>query len=235
MKKLIVLGTFFLFSTLIFAQPKLEIVGGDTYNWGTVKPTDDPLKTKVKIKNTGTELLKISEVKPGCGCTTAPLDKSELQPGEEATLDITLRIGGAGNEVTKSIRISSNDPKDPNKYLFLKATVFHPISLSPTQYFTFNEMTVGKESTAKLTMKNNTDHEVKLSNVEFTPADLSLNLPKEKILKPGETFELIAKVIPQKKGYFNCSVKIKTTDLDMKELVVPGYGNVKESPIFNNN
>lgn len=235
MKKLIVLGIFFLFSTLIFAQPKLEIVGGDTYNWGTVKPTDNPLKAKVKIKNTGTEPLKISEVKPGCGCTTAPLDKSELQPGEEATLDITLRIGGAGNEVTKSIRISSNDPKDPNKYLFLKATVYHPISLSPTQYLTFNEMTVGKESTAKLTMKNNTNHEVKLSNVEFTPADLSLNLPKERILKPGETFELIAKVIPQKKGYFNCSVKIKTTDPDIKELVIPGYGNVKESPIFNNN
>lgn len=235
MKKLIFLVTFFLFSILIFAQPKLEIVGGDTYNWGTVKPTDDPLKAKVKIRNAGSKLLKITEVKPGCGCTTAPLDKSELNPGEEATLDITLRIGGAGNQVTKSIRISSNDPTEPNKYLFLKATVFHPISLSPTQYFTFNEMTVGKESTAKLTLKNNTDHEVKLSNVEFTPADLSLNLPKEKILKPGETFDLIAKVIPQKKGYFNCTVKIKTTDPDMKELVIPGYGNVKESPIFNNN
>lgn len=235
MKKLIILGIFFLFSNLIFAQPKLEIVGGDTYNWGTVKPTDDPLKAKVKIRNAGTELLKITEVKPGCGCTTAPLDKSELNPGEEATLDIALRIGGAANEITKSIRISSNDPKNPNKYLFLKARVYHPISLSPTQYFTFNEMTVGKESTAKLTMKNNTDHKVKLSNVEFTPADLSLNLPKEKILLPGETFELIAKVIPQKKGYFNCSVKIKTTDPDMKELVIPGYGNVKESLIFNNN
>ncbi|MGQ9819389.1 MAG: DUF1573 domain-containing protein [Candidatus Kapaibacteriales bacterium] len=235
MRKLIVFVTFFLLPILTFSQPKLEIIGGDTYNWGTVKSTDDPLKAKVKLRNAGTELLKISAVKPGCGCTTAPLDKSELNPGEEATLDITLHIGGAGNEVTKSIRISSNDPNEPNKYLYLKATVFHPISLSPTQYFTFNEMTVGKESMSKLTLKNNTNREVKLSNVEFSPADLSLNLPKEKILKPGETFELIAKVTPQKKGYFNCSVKIQTTDPDMKEIVIPGYGNVKESPIFNNN
>lgn len=235
MKNLSFLIALLVIPVLTFSQPKLEIVGGDTYSWGTVKPTDDPLKAKVKIRNAGTDLLKINEVKPGCGCTTAPLDKNELKPGEEATLDITLRIGGAGQEITKSIRISSNDPKDPNKYLFLKANVFYPISIKPTRYFTFNEMTVGKEASAKLILKNNTQAEIKLSNVEFSPAELSINLPKEKILKPGEEFELIAKVIPQKKGYFNCSVKVKTNDPDMKELVIPGYGNVKESPIFNNN
>lgn len=232
---------FFWFALILFcpfillSQPKLEIVGGDTYNWGTVKPTDDPLKAKIKIKNAGTETLKINEVKPGCGCTTAPLDKNELKPGEEATLDVTLRIAGYGSEITKSIRIASNDPQNPNKYLFLKANVFFPISVKPTMYFTFNEMTVGKESSAKLILKNNTNHEIKLYDVVFSPDNLTLNVPKEKILKPNEEFELVAKVTPQKKGYFNCSVKFKTTDNDMKELVIPGYGNVKESPIFNNN
>ena len=34
-----------------YAQPKLTIIGGDTHDWGKVKPKDDPLKATIKIKN----------------------------------------------------------------------------------------------------------------------------------------------------------------------------------------
>ncbi len=234
-KKLFLTMALFAIPLLLSAQPKIEIIGGDTYNWGTVRPTDDPLHAKIKIKNAGDQLLKITEVKPGCGCTTAPLDKNELKPGEEATLDVTLRLGGMAHDVMKSIRITSNDAQNPNKYLYLKAHVFYPISILPTSYFTFNEMTVGKESSAKVAVKNNTDKEITLSDVEITPSNLTVNIPKKKVLKPNEEFEITAKVIPDKKGYFNCSIKMKTSNPDMKEIVIPGYGNVKESPIFNNN
>jgi len=61
-----------------------------------------------------------------------------------------------------------------------------------------------------------------------------VNLPKKLTLKAGESFEVVAKVVPDKKGYFNCTVKMKTTNPDQKEIVIPGYGNVKESPLFNN-
>ncbi|MCX7908618.1 MAG: DUF1573 domain-containing protein [Ignavibacteria bacterium] len=222
------------FPFLLFAQPKIEIVGGDSYDWGTVKPTQDPLKAKIKIKNVGNELLKITEVKPGCGCTTAPLDKNELKPGEEATLDVTLRITGTSGNVVKSIRIASNDPNNPNKYLYLKANVFYPISITPTSYFTFNEMTVGQEAQAKVTLKNNTNENITLSEVQVVPENLNVNLPKKLVLKAGESYDIVAKVVPDKKGYFNCSVKIKTNNPDQKEIIIPGYGNVKESPLFNN-
>ncbi len=234
MKRILLVLLAFVFSGFVFAQPKLEVVGGDTYDWGTVRPHQDPLKAKIKIKNAGTELLKINEVKPGCGCTTAPLDKNELQPGEEATLDVTLRIGGMSSDIVKSIRISSNDPQNPNKYIYLKAKVFYPISLSPTSYLAFNEMTVGKESSSSIIIKNNTDKEITLSDIEVSPENLNVNLPKKLVLKPKSEFEVVAKVIPDKKGYFNCFIKMKTSDPDMKELNIPGYGHVKESPVFNN-
>ncbi len=219
---------------LLIAQPKIEIVGGDSYDWGTVKPTQDPLTAKIKIKNAGTESLKITEVKPGCGCTTAPLDKNELKPGEEATLDVSLRIAGMQGNVVKSIRIASNDPNNSNKYLYLKANVFYPISISPTSYFAFNEMTVGQEATSKVTIKNNTNENITLSEVQVVPENLNVNLPKKLVLKAGESFDVVAKVVPDKKGYFNCTVKMKTNNSDQKEIIIPGYGNVKESPIFNN-
>lgn len=234
MKRYFVLALMLFVPVLLFAQPKIEIVGGDSYDWGTVKPTQDPLKAKVKIKNVGNEVLKITEVKPGCGCTTAPLDKNELKPGEEATLDVTLRIAGYSGNVVKSIRIASNDPNNPNKYLYLKANVFHPISVTPTSYFAFNEMTVGQEATAKVTLKNNTNESIIISDVQVAPENLNVNLPKKLTLKAGESFEIVAKVVPDKKGYFNCTVKMKTSNPDQKEIVIPGYGNVKESQLFNN-
>lgn len=234
MKRYFVLALMLFVPVLLFAQPKIEIVGGDSYDWGTVKPTQDPLKAKVKIKNVGNEVLKITEVKPGCGCTTAPLDKNELKPGEEATLDVTLRIAGYSGNVVKSIRIASNDPNNPNKYLYLKANVFHPISVTPTSYFAFNEMTVGQEATAKVTLKNNTNESITISDVQVAPDNLNVNLPKKLTLKAGESYEIVAKVVPDKKGYFNCTIKMKTSNPDQKEIVIPGYGNVKESQLFNN-
>ncbi|MFN3306567.1 MAG: DUF1573 domain-containing protein [Candidatus Kapaibacteriota bacterium] len=234
MKRYLLVALLVLFPIFVSAQPKLEIVGGDSYDWGTVKPTQDPLKAKIKIKNAGTELLKITEVKPGCGCTTAPLDKNELKPGEEASLDVTLRIAGYSGNVVKSIRIASNDPTNPNKYLYLKANVFHPISITPTSYLAFNEMTVGQEATAKVTLKNNTTQDITITDVEVVPENLNVNLPKKLVLKANESYDIIAKFIPDKKGYFNCSIKMRTSNSDQKEIVIPGYGNVKESPLFNN-
>ncbi|MFN3781447.1 MAG: DUF1573 domain-containing protein [Candidatus Kapaibacteriota bacterium] len=234
MKRFHLVALLVLIPIFVSAQPKLEIVGGDSYDWGTVKPTQDPLKAKIKIKNAGTELLKITEVKPGCGCTTAPLDKNELKPGEEASLDVTLRIAGYSGNVVKSIRIASNDPTNPNKYLYLKANVFHPISITPTSYLAFNEMTVGQEATAKVTLKNNTTQDITITDVEVVPENLNVNLPKKLVLKANESYDIIAKFIPDKKGYFNCSIKMRTSNSDQKEIIIPGYGNVKESPLFNN-
>ena len=229
---LVVLFALFLYNCN--TQPKLEIIGGDTHDWGKVTPKDDPLKATIEIKNAGTDSLIISEVKPSCGCTTAPIENSRLAPGQKTHIDITLKIGSAAHDLSKTVRISSNDPKDPNRILFLKAKVFHPIEVNPSAYFTFNEMKVGTEGVSTLKVKNNTEKNVTLSNYEITPTDLNFNLNQAKELKPGEEIEIIAKYKPTKAGYFNCTVKMKTTCPDLPELSITGYGNVKESSIFQN-
>ena len=44
------------------AQPKLEIVGGTTYNWGNISPKTSPLETAIKIVNLGNEELHVTGV-----------------------------------------------------------------------------------------------------------------------------------------------------------------------------
>lgn len=217
----------------LWAQPKLEIVGGDTYNWGKVGPKDDPLKAKITLKNVGTEVLKIERVQPGCGCTTAPLDKTELNPGESATMDVSLRIGGATGPITKSVAIYSNDPSAPTKTLWLKAEVVRPLAFTPAQYFVFIDMRVGQEAKATLTVKNMSQQEVRLYDIETTPG-LTLNLKNNTVLKPGQQIELVARVIPQQKGYYSAMVRMKTSHPEYPTLEIPVYGNVLEasSPVF---
>ena len=216
--------------TFAIAQPKITIIGGDTQDWGKVKPKDDPLKATVKIKNEGNEMLKISDVRPGCGCTTAPLDKRELNPGEIASMDVTLKLGATSGMMTKSITISSNDPQNATKVLYLKADVVRPIQILPTQYFSFGEMTAGTKSEAKLIIRNTSTQDIVLSDFE-TVAGISLNLTKPTTIPGGGEVELVAKVTPNEKGYFNGVVKMKTNHPDYSALDIIAYGNVKPSVV----
>jgi len=246
MKRLLIISSLMIFALLVnitaktttdkkaTPQPKLTIIGGDTYDWGLVSPKDSPLKTTIIIKNDGDAMLEINQVKPACGCTSAPLTKSKLKPGDTTSIHVQLRIGNRASKVTKTIRITSNDPKIPNKIYYLKCKVFLPLEISPTPYFTFNQMKVGQESVSVLNLKNNTKKTVTLSEIVIKPADLIFNLKNNTKIKPGESIKLSAKITPKKAGYFNCSIRMKTTAKDMPQLYISGYGNVQESSIFNN-
>lgn len=226
----VLLCTFFATSSVMLAQPKLEIVGGDTYNWGTIKPADSPLKCTVVLKNAGTENLIIKEVKPGCGCTSAPISKNTIVPGDTASLAVKLNISGNASDVTKSIRITSNDADHPNKNFYLKAKIFHPISIGPTQYFTFNDMQVGVKKEAKLKFKNNTSESITLSDFDL-PANVTLSVMGKVILAPNEEIEITAYGNGTAAGYFTGTVKMKTSSEDMKTISLQCYGNVKDSPL----
>lgn len=212
-------------ATFAYAQPKLQVEGGDTYDWGKVKPTQTPLKTNLTIKNTGTEELKISDVHVGCGCTTTGLEKKNLAPGESTSMSVSVNVGSNTGAISKSVTITSNDPTSPSKIIMLKADIVRTIQFTPSQYLTFSDMKVGTEATAKIKVKNSSDKDITLSNPEASNG-LRVNLKKQTVLKAGGEIELEAKIIPEKEGYFNGSVKLATTDPDMPTLEIPAYGNV---------
>lgn len=223
-----------IFSTTIYSQPKLEIIGGDTYDWGDVTPADSPLKAKIKIKNAGNKELIINRVKPTCGCTTAPLGKDHLKPGETTDLDITLRVSQTSGTVHKTINIYSNDPKDNGNYVYhLKAMMVQPIVVLPRNFIMFNDLTVGFKSTATVKLKNTTDKPIKLSDFRVTPENMTINLSGEVTVKPNQEIELIATIMPSKEGNLNASIKMKTNNPDVPALNINGYGRIKESSIFN--
>ncbi len=223
------------FSLAAFAGPKLEFVGGSTHDWGLVnsgsKP--EPLKGTATIRNAGDETLIITKVKPTCGCTTAPISKDTLQPNETATIDITLKVSHSGS-VSKTIKIYANDvdEKKPHYYR-LKANIAMDLEVAP-KYFTFGQMEVGREGKASIELINNSDKDLKIEDFEIQPKNMHLDLDKNAVVKAHKSLKIISSFIPEKQGHFNCSVVLKTSHPDFKEIRVNGWGKVEKSKIFNN-
>ncbi len=105
---------FFLFSSVVFAQlfqPTL-ILQQTSFDFGDIKQGDKVSHTFV-LTNGGGDLLKISDVKASCGCTAAAPDKNELAPGESTNLVVTFNSAGRMGKQSKTVRIYSNDPENP--------------------------------------------------------------------------------------------------------------------------
>ncbi len=214
-------------SFMAIAGPKLTIVGGSTHDWGTVSKADSPLKAEITLKNEGDEVLKITKVKPACGCTTKDLAKDVLQPGESTTLKLELRVS-KGGRVSKSVTIFSNDEGKPTKLIYLKANVFEPLKVSRSSIAFNRNMSVGEPNKSNVEIKNVTDKAVTLKN--FTPGP-GLEVDKEGsvTLQPGEKVVLNVVGTANKVGTFSSQVTIETDHPDQPKIIVRAFGRAREA------
>lgn len=212
----------FFTSIALFSQPKIQIIGGNTYDWGQVKVFESPLKTLVKIKNVGNQPLRIFEVKPACGCTTAPLDKDILQPGDVATIDIKLDLKGNIGPVHKDINIMTNDPVAKNVKLNLVANVVTSLDKEP-KFFAFNTVKPNAKSEAKITLTNYSDHDIIIKKIVKSHEDLKLSINVEDVIKAKSSKDVMAYYTPTTVGTHSMSVTLLTNDLDVPRLSISAW------------
>jgi len=217
---------FFIGGFAAIAQPKLEIEGGNSYDWGKVNQKDSPLKASVKIYNKGTDTLHITRVKPACGCTTAPLDKDKIAPNEFATLDISLRISSYSGSVGKNISISSNDPNHSRINYSLRANVFTPITISP-KYLRMYNIAPQEESSSSVELKNNTDKDITIKKVVIKLDGLTLDVEDDTVIPANKEITINAKYTPEKEGPFYGSLKFTTDSEEAPYIDVTVRGSAK--------
>ena len=202
---------------------KIEIVGGTTYNWGDVAPTD--LKATIEVKNVGEGVLNVKEVRPGCGCTAAPIDKNVLNPGEVGKISVTLRASTSTGALQKSITVTSDDPQNPVTILYLKANVKRPFRVDPDWISVLNGK-LGVESAVTVNIANTGDEALTIFPPEANvTATVRFDLTAPKNLKPGESTPLTVFVTPTKVGPIAGQVKIKTSSKEMPEKAVDVVGS----------
>ena len=74
-----------------------------------------------KYENKSDKQVHISNVRTSCGCTTAALKKNDVAPGEKGEIVATLKIGDHAGLQQKTVTVETDDPKQPQTILTLKA------------------------------------------------------------------------------------------------------------------
>lgn len=221
--------------------PKIEIVGGDKYDWGTVAPAK--LTASVKIKNAGDSTLNISDVRPGCGCTLTKIDKKELAPGDEATVDLSLDATYRTGELNKTVTISSNDRAMPYKVLTLHANIKRSVQFVPAQYFILSDGKVGQEMAAQsVRILNSGDAPFTVSqpslvngNVKarfelVSPKDGAVPAGRSYEVQPGQEIEVKAYVTPQDARSVYGTVRMETTSGEYPSVDLSITGTMAQAP-----
>jgi hypothetical protein len=74
---------------------------------------DKEVTGEFPFANAGPDPVTIDAVEPGCGCTTATLDKATYLPGEHGRVEATFHIGERTGFQDKVIRVRIRGVKDP--------------------------------------------------------------------------------------------------------------------------
>jgi hypothetical protein len=216
------------FAMPLFAQPKLQVA--KAHDWGRVIPKanvgEQPKVTaEVPFENVGTEPLIMTEVRPSCGCTSAPLDKDTLAPGATTVLRVSLNLPQQNGPIEKWITIRTNEPDNYNVHLLaLRADIQRPIQLSQA-YFAFNSVVLGKETEAAVTLTTILDATVAVDLVESTPG-LSFDIPFPIVLEPNGNTTIRAKYTPIATGPFSVEVVLATSIEGFERITISGFGTV---------
>ncbi|MEJ2568263.1 MAG: DUF1573 domain-containing protein, partial [candidate division WOR-3 bacterium] len=79
-----------------------------------------------KFKNTGDDTLKITGIRTTCGCTAAVVSSESIPPGKEGRIEITFSSSTYVGEITRGVKIHTNDPSNRILDIAVKVDVLPP-------------------------------------------------------------------------------------------------------------
>jgi hypothetical protein len=196
--------------------PRIEFVS-PVFDFGSVKHGQN-VRHDFVFKNIGTAVLEITDVHPGCGCTTAGNWDRRVEPGRTGVIPLQFSSQGFSGPVIKTASVSSNDRRQPSITLQIKGEVWTPFSVTPTMaLFSVSDETDASE-TKVVRIVNQSDQPVTLSSVEGTNSTFKAELHT---VKPGKEFELrITAGPPFVSSSVSTPLNIKTSSSEAPTLSV---------------
>ncbi len=224
--KLVVLTLMVTAAVSLFAQPKIQIVGGNKFDFGDVY-RGKIMERTVVVRNTGREMLELGQVNVSCGCTGTVVSNNSIPPGKTGEIKITFNSTNFSGKIHKSVTINSNAADAPQTTIEFEGNVIQELAVTPQQFW-FQNAEVGRASYAKISITNNSTEPISLTSYESRCQGFTLILPKHPV-KPGETVELTAELKAKSATQvLNDGVSIKTSSKNEPNVFVRIFGAVKE-------
>lgn len=225
MKNPHILAIFILLLTGCFcpAMASPEIVTVDpAFHFGTIAE-GDKVEHVFTFTNQGDKPLLIDRVRSTCGCTGTLLSQKEIPPNQSGEVKILFNSTGMHGPVVKWIYIYSNDPVNPKAKLQLNGIIKPEIDILPSQ-LRLTGMAPGEKRKTQITLTNNSERTIFLSNLNTAPASLTASLSDTK-LEPAATVQIqISLEIPPGKKHQNGYVTLSTSSPRTPKLRIPVFG-----------
>jgi hypothetical protein len=225
--RLLVLIAFFALSTVIaFCQPKLRVIGGFKFDYGTVY-SNRTLKKEIMLKNDGTDTLIITSPSSSCGCTVAMISESQshIPPDSTGRMSVSFDPSRFSGSVTKGISFETNDPKQAHAHIDFTVKVSKAIEIS-AEYLPFPDAKVDSVSEAEYILKNVTDKPMKIlsilaksnaDTVESKSCIVTAEIDK-KVIEPNDFATIKFSLRPTKKGISKGNIVIDTDSPDVPRI-----------------
>ena len=109
-------------SALSYGEYPILKLSKYNYNFGTIKEGEKK-ETTIKVSNIGTSTLEIKNIRTSCGCMAVLMNSKKLKPHESDNLKIKFDSKNMEGDVARTITLTTNDPKNPNKVIVIIAKV----------------------------------------------------------------------------------------------------------------
>ncbi len=207
-----------------WAAPKL-VVEQPAFDFGEV-PQGETVRHTFSFSNRGDEPLNIEKVKSSCGCTAALLSAKTLAPGESGELQANFDSTRFRGAVTKTISLYSNDPTQPVTQLKVKGVVRETLSVVPNR-INLGAVTTGKTAVAQATLKNQSDGDLRLENVQTSSPDLVVKLSEGTLPAGQSTVMEIQLTSRPGQNRFSGYVVIPAQDALKSDLRIPVQASIQ--------
>ena len=146
------------------------------------------------IRNTGTGVLRILQVFPGCSCAATELDSSEIPPGGSARLMVTFHSGNFNGPVFKTMTVHSSDPARPMAMLELRADV-QPVFIFTPAVLDLGQFERGQAVTREVTLGDAKGRPFAIKSAASSLTNLTAEVVP--VGRDGSTYRLKVALAPQ--------------------------------------
>lgn len=188
-----------------FPQPKLEIPGGFSFDFGDVYASD--ARRVLPIRNIGSDTLVISSVSASCGCTAALISKNHIPPGDTGFLSITFDARRFSGKVQKTVSMKSNDSAHAHVNIAFAANVIKTLMFDP-EYFYF---TADLDSPVTKTLVVTNASASPITILSLTPTTAAVTATMDKMtIQPSEEATITATFTAPSPGTHKGDIAILT-------------------------
>lgn len=180
------------------------------------------------IKNSGTDTLVISRVRPDCGCTHTPLTKSRIAPNQTAELELIFDPQRFRGQITKAVSIVCNDTTTSLSDIAFTAQVGseNPMVRLDPEGILFDTLTPTQTLTKKVEVRNTSGTKLYISVAQKPKSFIDHRIDKSELLPDERTAIYFETNPPLPPGVFRTSLTLDFNGSDKIRCTIPIQGTV---------